>query len=224
MNYIEFLHKLQPECEEAFAAFQRKLVPTQQKILGIRTPKLRKIAKEAFAFREEILAYPDEYFEVTLTKAMVIASLPFAEYLKQIESLLDKFDNWAVCDLFKPKCIAKNKEAYLPYLEKFFHTQKEFLQRHVLIVLLTDYIEPRYYPLIERFLSEADTDNYYVYMASAWLTAEILVKDYEEGIRILQSEILDSKTHNKAIQKAKESYRLTKQQKEELNTLKNKKR
>jgi protein associated with RNAse G/E len=86
--------------------------------------------------------------------------------------------------------------------------------------MLFYYTEEEYLELICSYLKRADTTHYYVYMASAWLTAEVLIKHYDFGLQILHSRILDEKTHNKSIQKAKESFRLIDDQKTFLNTLK----
>jgi 3-methyladenine DNA glycosylase AlkD len=96
----------------------------------------------------------------------------------------------------------------------------EYEQRYPLEVLLTEFVEPSYLPKIVQFIEKADTSRYYVHMAVAWLLAEILVKEYEAGIALLKENVTDEKTHNKAIQKAIESYRLTNEQKEFLRSLK----
>ena len=86
--------------------------------------------------------------------------------------------------------------------------------------LLAEYIEGKYLPLIKSYMRRASTQYYYVHMAVAWLVAEILIKQYDEGVNLLKEKILPLKTHNKAIQKAIESYRITKEQKEYLRSLK----
>ena len=129
-------------------------------------------------------------------------------------------DNWALSDCFKPKCLKKYRDDFLPELEKLFSDGKEFYQRYVLVVLLSEYVEQKYLPLIENYLKRADTQPYYVHMAAAWLTAEVLIKEYNYGVEILKKGLLERKTHNKAIQKAIESYRLTQEQKEFLRSLK----
>ncbi len=220
MQYVELLKELEPFREKDFAEFQHKLICTRQRILGVRTSKLRALAKKYKDFFDDVFFFPDEYYEVTFIKATILSELPFERYVLYAESQIKKFDNWAVCDSFKPKSIRKKLREYLPYLERFFQTEEEFFQRHVLVMLLCYYIEEKYYPIIEQFLRCANTNLYYVYMASAWLVAEILIKDYDEGKRLLNLRFLSSKVHNKSIQKAIESYRLTKEQKEELKTLK----
>ena len=220
MTYLEFLNELKGYAEKDFTLFQKKLILTKQHILGIRTPILRKIAKKYQQNLEEIFAYPDEYYEVTFIKLTIVSSLPYEKFIHYVERCVALMDNWASCDSFKAKCISKNREAFLKIIDRLFHTEKEFFQRYVLVVFLTEYVEEKYLPTIERYLSQANAQYYYVHMAVAWLTAEILIKYYENGINILKKGILPTKTHNKAIQKAIESYRLSKEQKDFLKSLK----
>lgn len=220
MEYSTFLNELKTYAEKDFAKFQRKLIPTQQTILGVRTPTMRKLAKKYQAEYKDIFSFPDDYFEVTFIKLAQIAVLPYTQFIQYVEACVDKIDNWAICDCFKAKCLFKQKTDFIPILEKLFVNKGEFYQRYVLVVLLSTYIEEGYLPLIESFLKRADKTKYYVYMAAAWLTAEVLVKHYDYGVQWLQTKILDVKTHNKAIQKARESYRLSKEQKGFLKSLK----
>ena len=217
MTYAELLGILKDRSEEKFRLFQKKFIFTKAEILGVRTPVLRKIAKSV---QEEVFAFPDEYYEVTFIKLAVAARLPYEKLIERLDGLVLSIDNWATCDTFKPVCIQKNKDLFLPYIERYFCRGEEFFQRFALVSLLNFYIEEKYLSLIERYLSEADTEKYYVYMSAAWLTAEVLVKFYPQGVAILQSGILDKKTHNKAIQKGIESFRLNQEQKAFLKTLK----
>lgn len=226
MTYAELLKILNESAEADFAAFQRRLIFTKQTILGVRTPKMREIAKLFRNDVENVMSFPSEFFEVTFIKLAAVSSLPFEEFLRHVDECVSLIDNWASCDCFKPKCIAKNKEAFLPYIEKYFSAntdRNEFPQRFALVSLLGFYVEERYLPCIKNYLRRADAEKYYIHMAAAWLTAEILVKHFGEGVKILEEKILPPKTHDKAIQKAKESFRITISQKEFLETLKIKK-
>ena len=107
----------------------------------------------------------------------------------------------------------------MPVLSKLFDNGTEFYQRYVLTVLLAFYVDKEFLEIIERYLHKANLEYYYVHMSAAWLLAEILVKDYPLGLEILRR-VKDVKTRNKAIQKAIESYRITKEQKEYLRSLK----
>lgn len=222
MTYSEFLNKITPYAEEGFADFQRRLIFTERKILGIRTPKLREIAKNLSVDIPTLLSFPNEYYEVVFIKLTAVSALPYDEFVRYLPHCVALMDNWALCDSFKGKYIKKHKVEFLPVLEELFASGGEFFMRYVLVVLLGEYVEEEYLPLLKEYLRRADLSFYYVRMAAAWLTAEILVKEYEAGVQLLKEEILTAETHNKAIQKAIESYRLTAEQKESLRSLKRK--
>ncbi len=220
MTYLELLEFLLLHAEEEFAAFQRKIISTERKIMGIRTPVMRKLAKSITIPFESLLAFPNEYYEVVFIKLTVLSSLPYEEFLSYLYDGLSLIDNWALCDCFKVRCIKKHKTEFLPVLNAVFLSGKEYFQRYVLVTLLFEYMNEEYIPLICNYLQRANHSFYYVHMAAAWLTAEVLIKRYEAGIELLQSGILPAKTHDKGIQKAIESYRLTKNQKEYLRSMK----
>ena len=222
MTYSEFIEALQGYAEKEYAEFHRRLTPTKYAIMGIRVPIMRKIAKK---FKENIeikalLSFPNEYYEVVFIKLTVISALPYQQFIEYLETSVDLIDNWAHCDSFKAKCILKHREDFLTTLEKIFQKGGEFHERYVLVTLLNAYVEKKYYPILLQYIKRADTTYYYVHMAVAWLTAEILIKDYDYGVALLKQGIINEKTHNKAIQKAIESYRLINEQKEYLRSLK----
>ena len=220
MTYSELLDILNGYAEKEFANFQRRLIFTKYEILGVRTPTLHRLAKKYAAEFETIFAYPNEYYEVVAIKLFQATALPYEAFLKYLSSCVALMDNWALCDGFKAKCIKMHKEKFIPALQDLFAHGGEYEERYPLVVLLTEYVEGKYLPIIEEFLRKADTSRYYVHMAAAWLIAEVLVKEYDEGLGLLKQGVTDSKTHNKAIQKAIESHRLTNEQKEFLRSLK----
>lgn len=220
MKYLDFIELLQSYADESFANFQRRLIFTERIILGVRTPMLRKIAKQYMANMEEILSFPNEYYEVVFIKLTQVSQLPYEQFLVHLNDCVSWMDNWALCDSFKVKCIREHKQVFLPVLQATFAQGGEYQQRYPLVVLLNEYIKKEYLSDIESFIIKADTSYYYVYMAVAWLMAEILIKESECGIELLKRHITDAKTHNKAIQKAIESLRLTQNQKDFLRSLK----
>lgn len=220
MKYSEFLNRLRSVAEPDFAAFQRRLIFTKREVLGVRTPILRKMAKECADELDDLLSFPDDYYETVFIKLTAVSLLPYERFVEKVRYCVDLMDNWGLCDSFKAKCITKNKESFLPVLDDIFAQRTEFSQRYVLVVLLAEYVEEKYRVTLEKYIFSADCEPYYVHMAVAWLTAEILIKDYVFGLQILESGKLPIKTHNKAIQKAIESYRLTEKQKEYLRSLK----
>lgn len=223
MTYSKLIERLDACKEENFASFQRKLIFTDYKILGVRTPTMRKIAKEYEGDISTLFSFPNEYYEVVFIKLAAAAELPYEEYIKYLDQCVALMDNWALCDCFKAKCIEKRKAEFLPVLEKLFQKDGVYYQRFALVTLLYAYVEEKYLPIIAEYIEKADKEPYYIHMAVAWLTAEVLVKAYDFGVALLQKGVLGPKTHNKAIQKAIESYRLNNEQKEFLRSLKIKK-
>lgn len=220
MTYSNFLNKLQAFAEPDFAIFQKRLIFTNRQILGVRTPTLRKIAKDCARELDDLLAFPNEYYETVFIKLTAVSLLPYEQFVKELPKCVDLIDNWALCDSFKAKCIKGRKDEFLTVLDEIFARKTEFSQRYVLVVLLSEYVEEKYRQTLKRYIFSADTQPCYVHMAVAWLTAELLVKDYGFGLELLKEGRLPVKTYNKVIQKAVESYRITKEQKEYLRSLK----
>lgn len=222
MTYETLLERLVLNRDEQFCVFQKSLIFTKQTIIGVRTPILKKFAKEIVKSgeTEQVLSFPSEYFEVTMIKLFAAATLDFDRLVLHLEPLLKDVDNWAACDGFKPVAVKRSREQFLPYLERCFAFGEPFFVRFTLVTLLNFYIDEEYLPLIKSYLTRTNTQPYYVRMAAAWLVAEILIKQYAFGLELLIDGFLDKNTHNKAIQKARESFRLNKEQKAYLLTLK----
>ncbi len=219
--YGRLLTELKENAEPQYAAFHGRLLHNPGiRLLGVRVPTLRKIAKKYAGNIEELFALPDEYYEVTFVKLSAAALLPYDKFIKILDRCVPLIDNWATCDCFKAKCIARHKDEFLPFVEAYMGVNKEFYQRFALTTLLGFYVEDKYLNVIFESLKMTNTEFYYAHMAAAWLLAEVLVKRYEEGVGFLKLGCLDNKTHNKAVQKACESFRLTNEQKEYLKTLK----
>ncbi|MBP5242361.1 MAG: DNA alkylation repair protein [Clostridia bacterium] len=222
MEYSKLIDELFSYREEEFAAFQARIINSpKQKIIGVRTPVLRKLVKKYKGDYAALSAFPDEYYEVTFIKLNVAALLPYEKFVLCVEDCVNSIDNWATCDTFKARCIATHREEFLPYIRKFL-TGGEFFTRYALVTLLSFYVEEKYLPEIFTALKGADLQPYYAHMGAAWLLAEVLVKEYDAGVEFLKQGAMPARTHNKAIQKAKESFRLTKEQKDKLNGLKRK--
>ncbi|MDE7181397.1 MAG: DNA alkylation repair protein [Clostridia bacterium] len=221
MPYQELLTKLESCADENYKVFHKKLLKNENvNVLGVRVPQLRKIAKEYKGRVDELIAYPDEFYEVTFVKLTAVSLLSYDEFINYVDKCVPLIDNWATCDCFVPKCIAKHREDFLPFIQKYATEDKEFYQRFALTTLLHFYVEEDYAQLIFTFAEKSNTQYYYVHMAAAWLIAEALVKFYDIAKEFLLKNSLDRKTHNKAIQKAVESYRLTEDRKNYLKGLK----
>lgn len=232
--YEELLEELKANAEPEYAAFHKRLLKNAQiNVLGVRVATLRKLAKRYKNAIDPLLCCNDDYYEVTFIKLQAVALLPWEEFIKYVDKCVSLIDNWATCDSFAPKCIAEHKDEFLPYIFSYTNSDKEFTQRFALTTLLHFYVEEKYLATILDIVQEdVDLNLYYVHMAAAWLIAEVVVKFYDDGATFLKCnaecyvqegkghEFFDIKTHNKAIQKACESYRLTKEQKDFLRGLK----
>lgn len=219
--YEELVSKLKTLSDSDYAAFHSKLLNNPKiNVIGVRTPLLRELAKEYKDSFNELLTLPDEYYEVTFLKLIVASLLPFEEFIKVVDRCVELIDNWACCDCFKAVCISKHRQEFLPFVKAYIGVNREFYQRYGLVTLLHFYVEEDYLNLIFESVESADTSLYYVHMAVAWLVAEVLIKHFDKGREYLKLQRLDRATHNKAIAKACESYRLTKEQKTELKGLK----
>lgn len=181
---------------------------------------MRKIAKKYKKFLPELLSLPDEYYEVTFVKLQAVSLLPYEQFTEYIDDCVSLIDNWAACDCFSPKCVKANKKDFYKYICRYLARDKEFYQRFALTTLLHFYVGKEWLNSIYTCISHANLKYYYVRMAAAWLIAEILVKYYDSGVEYLSRGEIDNQTRSAAIQKACESSRLTKEQKEYLKTLK----
>lgn len=227
MTYDEFLSELKSYADENYKNFHKKLLKNDNiDVLGIRTPTLRKLAKKYKDDLETLLTFPDEYYDVTFIKLTAVSMLPYDAFIKYVDGCVALLDNWATCDCFTPKCIGGNKERFLPYILRYAESDKEFTQRFALTTLLHYYVEESRIDTVLDVIAKTDTELYYVHMAAAWLVAEITVKFYDRATKIYSDNIesgfslFDRKTHNKAIQKSCESFRLSDRQKEYIKGLK----
>lgn len=205
--------------------FQAKLMPTVNKdsIIGVRTPFLRKLAKE-FAKREEIGVFLDTlphryYDENNLHGFLLYEDKDFARVVKRLDAFLPYVDNWATCDLMSPKVFKRHRDELLPYIKRWIGSDAVYTVRFGIEMLQSHYLDDDFLP---EYLSLAvvESKEYYVNMMVAWFFATALAKQYDAAVIYLEQNRLPQWTHNKTIQKAVESYRITDDQKAYLRTLK----
>ena len=221
ITYEEVLARLFAYQDEGYAAFHSKLLKNDSvKLIGVRIPNLRKLSKEWKGEADNFLSFPDEYYEITFLKCALVGMLPYAEFIGRVDRVVPLIDNWAICDTFTAPCVKKHKEEFLPYIKRYLQSDREFTVRYGLVMLLHYYVEAQYLPLIFDSVRGLTRDDYYIMMGAAWLIAEVLVKFYDEGVRFLQEGGMPKITHNKAIQKACESFRISNSQKAFLKSLK----
>ncbi len=221
ITYPKLLAELNSLADAKYAAFHGKLLKNPSvSLIGVKTPYLRKLAKKYQTEWQTIFAFPNDFYEVKFIKLAQCSVLPYDEFISKVDECVALMDNWALCDCFAPKSIAKNRQAFISVIQKYLSFPQEFTQRFALVCLLQNYVQEEYLPLIYASILQADVALYYVRMAAAWLLAEVLVKHYDSGLAFLQTAPLDKRTKNKAIQKANESFRLNQMQKQNLKTYK----
>ena len=223
MNIKERLFEMQ---DLAYRNFHSKLIPTVDKDrkIGVRTPELRKLAKElkGTAEAEEFLSVlPHYYYEENNLHGFLL------EYIKDYDACiaeLNKFlpyvDNWATCDMMAPKCFKK----YLPQLSEqcklWIADSATYTVRFAVNMLMKYYLDDNFSPEYPELVASIDVEDYYIEMVVAWYFATALAKQYDIILPYLENRCLEAWTHNKTIQKALESYRISTEQKQYLRTLK----
>lgn len=223
MKIQEELFKLQ---DISYKEFHSNLIPTIDKntIIGIRIPLLRsyamkiKYTKEADKFLNTL---PHTYYDENVLHALLLSEITdYETFIKSIQAFLPYIDNWAVCDVLKPKSIKKHKQIFIDEIKSWISSKDTYTIRFGVVMLMTYYLDEDYQKDYLNYPLQVKSDEYYVNMAISWFYATALAKHYDEVVKILKDKKLSVWVHNKTIQKAIESYRITKEQKEELKKLK----
>lgn len=217
--------------DEKYNEFQSGLCPGIDNIIGVRLPVLRNYAKE-LSNKIDIKEYLEievmDYYEEIMLQGMLIGLLKenFNTIKKYIVEFVPKINNWAVCDSFCAglKITKKNKEEMWQFIQPYLKLDKEFEIRFGVVMLLDYYIVEDKIEQVLSILNEIHHEGYYVKMAVAWAISKCYIKFPTETMKLIKENNLDDYTHNKAIQKVKESYCVTKAEKEQLEKLKRKKK
>ena len=205
--------------------FQAKLMPTvdPEKMIGVRTPELRKLAKQLIKSgdaAEFISELPHEYFDENQLHAFIISEMKdYEECIAEVNRFLPYVDNWATCDQLSPKVFKKHRAQLLGEIKKRIKSEKTYTIRFGIGMLMQHYLDEDFKAEYPEMVSAVKLDEYYVNMMIAWYFATALAKQYEEVLPFIENKVLDKWTHNKAIQKSVESYRITPEQKEYLKGL-----
>lgn len=217
--------------DEKTRAFSAKLIPTEKAIIGLKTPFVESVAKDIAAgkygdVRIVVGSLSDDVYEELLIKSFVVAKLKTDDETKRadVRKIVAAIDNWANCDMFVARCkfIGKDREKWFDYLTEYLESDKEYDLRFAIVAMMTYYLTDEYIDRVLALSSNVKSDKYYVKMAVAWLMATALCKFPDKALDVIKSNVLDVWTHNKALQKARESFRIDKSQKDYLNTLKRK--
>ena len=202
-----------------YRAFHSKLLPGVDKetIIGIRTPVLRKFAKE-FSKRKEAEEFlqdlPHQYYEENNLHMMIITGIKdYDKCLEEIKKFVPYINNWATCDLPLPKCFDKHKEELLPQIREWIASDHTYTIRYGLGTLMSLYLDENFKPEYLELAASVRSEEYYVNMMIAWYFATALAKQWEATVPYIEQRKLPQWVHRKTIQKAVESYRITPEQK-----------
>lgn len=223
MKVIEELIKLQ---DKDYGDFHSKLIPDmpREKLIGVRTPDVRKLAK-TFAKDPECQQFlntlPHNYYEEYILHGILISEMKdYDQCITYLENFLPYVDNWAVCDLMNPKPFKNNRDKLLEKIKVWIKSNHTYTCRFAMLMLMKHFLDEDFKTEYLKMPASVHSDEYYVNMMMAWYFATALAKQWDATIPYFEQPVMDKWTHNKAIQKARESYRVTKEQKEYLKTLK----
>ena len=209
-----------------YAAMQVRIIPTvaADRIIGVRTPALRALAKELAGSPEAaafLASLPHRYFDEDQLHAFVISlEKDFDTCVAQVEAFLPYIDNWATCDQLSPKAFKKTPEKLLPYIRKWIRSDRVYTVRFAIGMLMQHFLDERFDPACAERVAAVRSEEYYINMMIAWYFATALAKQYDRILPYIEGQKLSKWTHNKTIQKAVESYRISPEQKEYLRSLK----
>ncbi|MCR5386406.1 MAG: DNA alkylation repair protein [Treponema sp.] len=236
MNKItSSLFKMQ---DKKYRDFQAKLIPgkTADNMIGVRTPDLRAYAKELCNLKSDVTpsmienflsSVPHEYFdEYQLHSFIICEQKDFKTCIELTEKFLPFVDNWATCDQLSPKVFKKHHAELLPYIKRWLKSRHAFTVRFGLENLMQHFLDEDFNPeflelaaatkIKKSAVPEENSQDYYVRMMVAWFFATALAKQWDAAVEYIKNHRLEPWTHNKAIQKATESYRITESKKKFL--------
>lgn len=211
--------------DDKYRDFNSKLIPNVpiERQIGVRLPDIRALAKslsaeEAASFFEEL---PHKYHEENLLHGILLTRIKdFEDCLRKTERFLPFIDCWAVCDIPAPKCFERHKYELLPHIEHWLESERCYIVRFGISMLMRLFLDGDFDVKYLETVANLRSEEYYVNMMIAWYFATALAKQWDSAVKFIEERRLDTWTHNKAIQKARESYRVSPERKEYLKTLK----
>ena len=216
--------------DEKYGEFQSKLIPTAagEAFIGVRTPDLRKYAKKLVK-RDDMQQFlddlPHQYFDENQLHAFILSEMKdYDRCMAEVCRFLPYVDNWATCDQMSPKVFKKHRPELLEYIKEWLKSDHTYTVRFAVGMLMEHFLDEDFDPAYPEMAARIRSDEYYINMMTAWYFATALAKQYETVLPYLENRRLDPWTHNKTIQKAVESYRITDEQKAYLKELKIKNR
>ena len=212
--------------DPGYREFQGMLIPSNKdaSMIGVRTPELRRLAR-AYAGREDIAEFlddlPHQYFDENQLHAFIISGIKdYEKCVKEVIRFLPYVDNWATCDQMSPKVFRKHRQELAEQAEEWIGSDHTYTVRFGIKMLMDHFLEEEFDLMYPEMVAQVRSEEYYIRMMIAWYFATALAKQYDAVLPFIENRRLDPWTHNKAIQKAVESYRVTPEHKEYLKSLK----
>ena len=208
--------------DDEYREFNSKLIPTvdERRVIGVRIPHIRKYAKELFKsgqYAEFIKNLPHEYFEEDNLHAFILEQITdYDELIFQLDRFLPFVDNWATCDSMNLKALGKYPEKTKQNALRWINSDDEYAVRYGILLLMKYFLGENFTPDVLETVAAVRRDRYYINMMISWFFATALAKQYESAIVYISECRLSTWCHNKTIQKATESFRITAEQKENL--------
>ena len=207
--------------DTGYRDFQRRLMPDipKEKVIGVRTPALRKLAKE-LAGTEEAAAFisqlPHKYYEEDNFHAFLVCEMKdYDSCMAEVERFLPYIDNWATCDCFAPRVFKKHRAEIYEKIKRWLKSPETYIVRFGIVTLM-NYLKTDFEEQMLSLVADVRSEEYYINMAVAWYFSMALVWQYDAALPYLLEERLDKWTHNKSIQKAIESRQIDDKTKESL--------
>lgn len=225
MKTEEIRQKLFENRDKKYQSFHSKLIPNipSETVIGVRTPVLRKLAKEAYldGYDEFLADLPHKYYDENQLHFFIVGMIKdYDACIKRVEEFLPYVDNWAVCDQAGFKQFEPHKSELLEKIRLWITSEHTYTIRFAVNMLMKFYLDDDFDEEYPKMVSAVKNDDYYVKMVVAWYFATALAKQYDSIIPYIEEHRLEEWTHRKTIQKAIESYRITDEQKAYLRTLK----
>lgn len=227
MSHTEEIQRRLFELQDLkYQAFQCKLMPTvnPETVIGVRTPDLRKLARdysktsEASEFLKNL---PHKYYDENNLHGFLIETIKdYPDAVAAVNAFLPYIDNWATCDLLSPKIFKKHLSEFYEQIKTWLKSDRIYTVRFGIEMLMSFYLDDNFKPEMLELVACIRSDEYYINMMIAWYFATALAKQYDAALPFIREQRLEKWTHNKTIQKAIESSRISDETKAYLRTLK----
>lgn len=227
MTKDEIRNRLFEMKDDEYKVFQLNLMPGVEPdtVLGVRTPLLRKFSKEVFKSKDYddfLNDFPHKYYDEMNLHGFILCEIKdYDKVVGELDKFLPYVNNWATCDLLNPKkAFAKNLDRLIIDIKRWIASEDIYTIRFGIEMLMSYFLDENFLPEYNDIVASVRSEEYYVNMMKAWYFATALAKQYDATISVIENRALDEWTHRKSIQKARESYRITAEQKEYLKSLK----